>query len=259
MQRAYQAIVLTLLAVSLAARSTKADDAMKLTLYDDGISCPGNCDAHVVINPDDNGTRFAFDPASSRASPRPCTVGQECRICFGTADDTCMSALYRGGGPPKGTFDFTPAFYREQCSQTRITTALRNQCDSLDKDVRDKSYDAHINCLANPSDSHCKAIITEAEAKREADIPKRDQCLKMGEDTYNKKQTDPRERRANNCDYSFADIGGPNSKGVTWRVLLPAACRPGTYVGQNGTDCCSSDVRFAASVHPECSSFFPAP
>jgi hypothetical protein len=42
---------------------------MKLTIYDDGLSCPGNCDSHVVMFRTDNGTRFAFRPDSTRTNP----------------------------------------------------------------------------------------------------------------------------------------------------------------------------------------------
>jgi hypothetical protein len=68
-------------------------------------------------------------------------------------------------------------------------------------------------------------------------------------------RTDPRERRANACNYSDLRLGGSGDR--RWRLLLPAACRPDTFVGRDGLDCCSENVRFAASVHPECTTFFP--
>jgi len=78
----------------------------------------------------------------------------------------------------------------------------------------------------------------------------------MGERPYNLAQSDPKERRANNCNYSDLRLGG--KPGKRWRLLLPAACRPGTFVDNFGLDCCSTDVRFAAANHPECRSFFPS-
>jgi hypothetical protein len=50
-------------------------------------------------------------------------------------------------------------------------------------------------------------------------------------------------------------LGGSATK--HWHLLLPAACREGTYVDRFGLDCCSADIRFAASNHPECAAFFP--
>jgi hypothetical protein len=43
-----------------------------------------------------------------------------------------------------------------------------------------------------------------------------------------------------NCAY---EKGGTskNSRGDPWRKLLPAACRPGTFVGLDGLDCWSGD------------------
>jgi hypothetical protein len=59
---------------------------------------------HVVLNKANNGTRYAFRPDSSRATPKKCVTSQTCRICFGEADSSCMNALYRGGGPKVGAF-----------------------------------------------------------------------------------------------------------------------------------------------------------
>jgi hypothetical protein len=69
---------------------------IKLTIYDDGLSCPGNCDAHVVIFPSDNGTRYAFRSNSTRSNPQKCIYGDDCVICFGESEATCMHAKYRG-------------------------------------------------------------------------------------------------------------------------------------------------------------------
>jgi hypothetical protein len=65
------AIIEILVAACSAFFGARAQE-MTLTIYDDGKAYPGGCDAHVVVNPSDNGTRFAFDPASSRPRPQKC-------------------------------------------------------------------------------------------------------------------------------------------------------------------------------------------
>jgi hypothetical protein len=249
--------ILGVLGLALLLSGAAAARDMQLTIYDDGRSCPGNCDAHVVINDDDNGTRFAFSPASTRQNPRPCAVGQLCRICFGEPDATCMTARYRGAGPPLGKFDFTPAFYDEHCARSDIPAALRRQCTSLNNAIQRGGYDRRINCFAEPAHSACRNLLASATAAQQADIPKRDRCLALGEARYNREQSNPRERRSNACNYSEQRLGGPNRNGVRWRLLLPAACRDGTFVGRDGLDCCSANLRFVASVDPECAAFFP--
>jgi hypothetical protein len=229
---------------------------MKLTIYDDGMSCPSNCDAHVVMNKRDNGTRYAHSPSSTRAAPVACKDGEDCVICFSEADASCTTVKYRGGGPPFGTFDFTPAFYQDSCKDgTKVPDAVVAACKSFDKIVSKFGYDKATNCFERPDDPKCTAVITTAKAAQDADIPKRLLCIKMGEPAFNKAQTDPRERRTNACNYSQMSLGGTTAK--SWRLLLPAACRPGTYVDKYGLDCCSADTRFAAENHPECSAFFP--
>jgi hypothetical protein len=226
---------------------------MKLTIYDDGISCPANCDAHFVMNPADNGTRYAHSSESSRTAPKRCTVGSSCVICFGEPDSSCMTATYRGGGPAKGRFDFTPAFYQVNCSRTDIPTALTAECTSLNQAAVKLHYTKKLNCIAMPDNPKCATIISAAKAMQDADIPKREKCL-PDEDAYNKAQSDPKEKRTNQCNYSLLLLGGKGRK--HWHRLLPAACRPGTYVDQYGLDCCNADVRFAAANHDECVRFF---
>jgi hypothetical protein len=230
-----------------------------LTIYDDGMSCPAGCDAHVVLNARENGTVNAFSAGSSRTSPQPCRNGELCNICFSDAADSCMQAIYRGGGPPAGKFDFTPAFYDQNCSRSDIPAALRRQCSALDRAVRDNGYQNATNCFANAAAPGCAALMAEARRQQEADRPEREKCLSLGEASYNRQQADPNKRRANSCNYTQAKLGGPNANGVRWRKLMPGACREGTFVGRDGLDCCSTSVRFAASVQPECRRFFPRP
>jgi hypothetical protein len=230
---------------------------MRITIYDDGKSCPGDCDAHFVANPADNGTRFVSDPASPRANPRRCVAGQACRVCFGNDDSTCMTALYRGGGPSPRTIDATPSFFAAHCNRPGNPSALVAYCRSLDRAVAANGYDRRVNCIAEPTDPRCTAIIARARAAQAEDEPRYAECRRLGEAAYNRRQSDPRRRRSLACAYSFQSLGGPNSRGTRWRLLMPGACRPGTYVGRDGLDCCSADIRFAASNHRECSIYFP--
>jgi hypothetical protein len=215
-----------------------------------------DCLAHVVMFPADNGSRYAFRPNSTKSNPHKCISGEDCVICFGESDATCMHAKYRGNGPSVGRFDFTPAFYSENCSRSDIPDALRKQCNSLDKAASHLGYADAINCFNAHGDPKCKTIMTSSETAQEVDIPKRKKCTEMGQEKYNAAQSDPRERRANDCNYSDLRLGG--KPGNRWRLLLPAACRPGTFVDKFGLDCCSGDVRFAAANHPECKAFFPS-
>src|SRR4051794_9429027 len=83
------------------------------TMYSDGRSCPGACDAHVVFQKRLNGTRNAFlPPLANRADSgdHACVNGQSCMICFDQLDVSCITVMFRGSGPPDGKFDFTPAF-----------------------------------------------------------------------------------------------------------------------------------------------------
>jgi len=246
-----------LVLVFATASICSADEAkqMKLTIYDDGLSCPGSCDAHVVMNPVDNGTENAFLPGSKRSDPKECVEGASCTICFNEADESCMSVLYRGGGPPAGTFDFTPAFYDEYCQMNAIPSALAAQCASLTALIKKKGYDKRLNCFEYPKDPKCVAVLTEAKAAQDGDIPIRNECLQMGEKAFNKAQPTDATRRRYACNYTQELSGGTPAK--RWHKLLPAACRPGTYVDPQGLDCCSGRVNFAAYDHPECVSFFP--
>jgi hypothetical protein len=224
-----------------------------LTIYDDGKACPGNCDAHVVFYQTENGTRYAYLPTSSRTAPKACIKDQPCTICFSDADNSCMTALYRGGGPKPGRFDFTPAFYQQNCPRSDIPDALRSACKEMGSAASSLGYDKRTNCIAKPDDPKCVSLIDAAKKAQKEDGPKRDACIAQGEDTYNAKQTDAKEERALDCNYSKLNLGG----GGRWRKLLPAACRAGTYVDPNGLDCCTADIRFDAVNHPECWSFFP--
>src|SRR5687767_14716582 len=43
---------------------------------------------------------------------------------------------------------------------------------------------------------------------------------------------------------------------VTWKKLLPGVCRPGTFVGRNGLDCCSRNLSADGPLGAECIRFY---
>jgi hypothetical protein len=177
-------------------------------------------------------------------------------ICFGTGGDTCIEARYRGSGPPTGRFDFTPAFYEAACGQARLPAALAAECRRLESAITQGGYDLRLNCIAEPSAGPCAAMMAAAETKRARDAIEREKCRALGGDSaYNAQQPDQHLHRTQGCNY-FLNQKGSNSRGQTWFKLAPGACRPHTYVGRDGLDCCSASLFAAAALHPECRKFF---
>lgn len=227
---------------------------MEPTVYDDGRSCPNDCDAHVVFHPNHNGTRNAFDPSSTRAAPRRCVAGRPCTICFSEAESSCMTATYRGAGPPPRRFDFTPAFYEENCPRSGLPTPLAAQCRAAQRAL--PALEARANCVATPEHEKCRVMMREAARRKAADDLMYEECLAEGEARFNRDK--PRRlQRSLACAYEKFGTGR-NSSGVTWRKLLDGACRPGTYAGRDGLDCCTGSLYEAALLGRECSLFFVA-
>jgi hypothetical protein len=230
---------------------------MEPTAYDDGKSCPGGCDAHVVFHPRHNGTRNAYDPASTRSAPRPCRRGEQCRICFSEEESSCMTALYRGGGPPLRRFDFTTTFYEENCARADLPAPLARQCAAARP--RREELGRLVNCVKESDHPRCRALMTEAARRKTADEALYDECKRLGEDRFNRLHRGrPRLQRSLECAYERHPTGR-NSRGVTWRKLLDGACRPGHYAGRNGLDCCNGSVQGAALLASECTAFFVRP
>lgn len=224
------------------------------TIYDDGKSCPNNCDAHVVFHPSNNGTGNAFDPSSSRSAPRKCVVGQQCKICFSKDDASCMLATYRGAGPDIDRFDFTPAFYEENCPRTDVPAAFARQCRSAQPSI--DALRNQVNCITNPTHEKCKPMMDRLVARKAADDVLFTECKRLGEAEFNRKNRNhPERQRSNDCAYENLRTGR-NSHGQRWRKLLDGACRAGTYVGRDGLDCCSGSLYAAAFLGSECKSFF---
>ena len=241
------------LAVLLCSLSSFSQaETIRLTIYSDGLSCPANCDSHVVFQDALNGTEFAHKPGTNTGK---CIRGEKCRICIESGGQQCLEVMYRGTGPGKKTFDFTPAFYKETCVSTPNQPALATKCFELKRAA--KNFEDRINCIADPENAKCKQIIASANAKRELDLPKFKECLAVGEKTFNKDKANP-EKRTHSCAYELIGTGGPNSKGTTWKKLLPGACRAGTFVGRDGLDCCSGYIFEDGPMDLECRGFYPA-
>lgn len=255
-------------ALILIAGAAYADDAvtLSLTTYDDGFSCPGNCDAHVVFRKQYNGTRNAFlpadgaDPLANRANAAqfPCVKGRECVVCFTEQSESCIVAMYRGTGPVVGRVDATPAFMKEWCEKAAVPEAIATECRRLKQDAA--TLAARINCIAEPTHAKCKSKMEAAVAARAADAPEFEKCLAMGVEKYNAQQSDANLHRSVNADCPYYENQRQtNSQGKSWQKLSPGACREGLFVGPNGTDCCSGDPMQAAVDFLECRSFYPKP
>jgi hypothetical protein len=246
---------LLILVVSLLAASQVQSVEFEPTCYDDGVACPASCDAHVVLHPSHNGTLHARKPESTTAQPEKCKVGENCVVCFSETPESCVKAIYRGAGPPKNRFDFTPAFYASVCGSTDLPIPLVQQCKALER-TRAK-ISSRVNCFDEPSHAKCSTLIRTAKELQEKDVVLFEECRSLGEAAFNRKyMTEPVLQRSNNCMYEKHGTGR-NSLGVAWRRLLPAACRPGSFVGKAGLDCCSSDTFNAACFFSECSIYFP--
>ncbi len=247
--------ILILLCLSYAAPSTFSTlpqaRNMIATIYDDGKSCPNDCDAHVVFHRTHNGTRNAFDPASTRSAPRQCVAGQPCNICFSESASSCMSATYRGGGPAVGRFDFTPAFYEENCSRENLPAVFAAQCRSAQPAIN--RLRTRINCIANPGHEKCRVLMETVARRKAADDVIYEECKTLGEAEFNRRHRNrPRMQRSNDCAYEKLRRGG----GGRWRRLLDGACRSGNYVGRDGLDCCSGSLFASAMLGRECLQFF---
>lgn len=229
-------------------------ELIRLTIYDDGISCPAGCDAHVVFHSSLNGTEFAHNPKTIVAPFEKCVKGQTCRICLESGGKQCLQTTYRGAGPSKKTFDFTPAFYSKACSGQPQQASLQNKCNDLRKAA--KALEGRINCIANPDDVNCETIIAAARKLQLADRIAYQSCITEGQKQFNLKRPQS-EQRSIKCAYEQHGTGGPNSKGVTWRKLLPGACRDNTFVGRDGLDCCSGNTLADGPFAHECRAFYP--
>lgn len=234
--------------------SSAYSQEVRLTIYDDGLSCPSNCDSHVVFHPTLNGTQYAHHPDTKQSPFRKCVSGEKCHICFASHLNQCMEVMYRGGGPSKMTFDFTPSFYSDSCPGAETHTVLRNKCKELK--LSEQSLAGRVNCIKEQNNGRCTQLIATARAAKDADLPLYESCREQGETKFNVAHPKD-EQRSLACAYEKFGTGGPNSKGTTWRKLLPAACREGSFVGKDGLDCCNGIPFADGPLGRECRSFYP--
>jgi hypothetical protein len=229
----------------------------RLTIYDDGLSCPAGCDAHVVFHPSMNGTEWAHQPKTPQTSGGPyerCVAGTPCRLCLVSGEQQCLEVMYRGGGPTVNTFDFTPRFFQAACATTPAQPELARKCQELAQAAAGLA--GRKNCIAQPDTPGCQALIETALAAQKADRVEYGACQAQGQDAYNLTKA-PAQQRSLQCAYERHGTGGPNSKGTTWRRLLPGACRDGTFVGRDGLDCCTGVTLADGPFALECRAFYP--
>jgi hypothetical protein len=197
-----------------------------------------------------------LDPSTTAPPFGKCRSGQICRICLESGGKQCFQIMYRGAGPPPKTFDFTPNFYQTACAGTPPQPELARKCETLRTAAA--ALVGRQNCIADPGHALCTELIQSAAARRSADRAEFEQCVASGEQEYNKRKPPP-QQRALGCAYEKTGTGGPNSKGKTWRKLLPGACRDGTFVGRDGLDCCSGITLNDGPLGSECRAFYPRP
>lgn len=243
--------IFVLLGILLPLQS--AAEAVRLTIYDDGMSCPGNCDAHVVLHPSLNGTEFAHAPATPKSPYSKCTDGAPCELCLVSGHQQCLSVMYRGAGPTLMTFDLTPAFYEQACPSASTIPLLQTKCNEISKAAA--GLTGSVNCISEPANPLCKALMDAENRRRAEDQPLYEQCKTLGEAKFNAAQ-EQSKHRSNDCAYESKATGGPNSKGTTWRRLLPGACRLGTFVGRDGLDCCNGNPVSDGPLGLECRAFY---
>jgi hypothetical protein len=233
--------------------------AMEVTCYHDGESCPGGCDSHVVFKPAHNSRalerRNAYRPGT-RLDPEPCRNGEECTFCFSPDPDDCVDTVFRGDGPPVGKVDVTPDFLHENCfypgtldPRRSIPEGLKGICSYVRASAA--ALEARVNCVADPGHPRCAEFMDSKIREKEADRKLYEECLRVGESAFNRDRPDS-QKRVYACAYSYLThpVGGR-----AFRRLLPGACDGGAFVSPGGFDCCSADtVRSACSG--DCNSYF---
>jgi hypothetical protein len=235
--------------------------SMNVTCYMDGNSCPNGCDSHVVFKPDHNSSssvRKNAYLAGTRFNPQACKDGQACTICFSSNAADCVTTIFRGSGPPVGRFDVTPGFLLRHCYSDDLLN-LRSDMpagiQSICKSVRkiSTSYQTKINCIDNPTHPTCKSFMTEQEKKKNDDLSKYEECLRLGETKYNAGKSES-EQRIYGCAYrKLSTKHGVNQ--TLWHDLMPGACPKDSFVSPNGLDCCSAN-EVVSACSGDCGVFF---
>ncbi len=196
------------------------------TCYDDGDSCPGGCDEHVVANSATNGTARYHAPGSTPGDWRDCRNGQDCEVCFGDDPADCITVTHRGSGPDAGRADFTASFWEDLCAVEDLPDELDGQCDRIEQSSENLRA---VSCLEDPDAAGCEGVAPTAEEIAAARQAVRD-CLE-------------RENGNWRCHYR-----GPNG------TMSPGSCENGA-VNSSGWDCCTGD-RFHDACVTGCSAYY---
>jgi len=156
--------------------SVTPSDTYKATVYDDGKSCPGGCkEPHVVFDLRDNGIARAHAPDSKSGEFKPCVKGRRCRICFKIGNDPkdCMEETFHGGGPARGRFDFSVAFFRKRCGEAH-PKPVADMCAYINR--QHGNYKNRFNCFTHAEDPRCKKVIDDAKRAKLEDLADHTKC-----------------------------------------------------------------------------------
>ncbi len=206
-------------ATAVRARDLERQEELHATCYDDGDSCPGDCDAHVVANNATNGSARFHAPGSQAGDWRSCRNGQDCEVCFGDDPADCITVTYRGTGPDEGRADFTATFWEQLCGEDDLPATLDDECDRIEG-ASDQLR--AVSCLEEPDAQGCEDLVPTAEERAAAEQAVQD-CLARRNNTWR-------------CYYQ-----GPNG------TMSAGACDSGA-VNASGWDCCTGDEFHDACV-----------
>jgi len=208
------------------ARDLSGQNELHATCYDDGASCPGGCDEHVVANNATNGSARFHAPGSSAGDWLDCRNGQDCEVCFGGDPADCITVTYRGTGPDAGRADFTASFWEELCAVNDLPDALDDECDRIEGSGDQLRA---VSCLDDPTAAGCEDLVPTADERTAAQQAVAD-CLEERNGSWR-------------CHYQ-----GPNG------TLSAGACENGA-VNSSGWDCCSGD-RFHDACVTGCGEYY---
>jgi len=213
-------------ATRVRARDLAGQDELHATCYDDGDSCPGGCDEHVVANNATNGSARFHAPGSGAGDWRSCRDGLGCEVCFGDDPEGCITLTYRGTGPDAGRADFTAAFWAGICQRGDLPDTLDDECTRIDNAAADLRA---VSCLQRPDAPSCVGVVPTAAELAAARQAVQD-CLSRRNNSWR-------------CYYR-----GPNG------TLSAGTCGNGA-VNSSGWDCCSGDRAHDACV-TGCSQYY---
>jgi hypothetical protein len=203
---------------AVRAQDLRGQAELHATCYDDGDSCPGDCDPHVVANNATNGTARYHAPGSTPGNWQDCRNGQDCEVCFGDDPDDCITVTHRGTGPDAGRADFTASFWEELCALGDLPETLDAECERIEQGGEGLRA---VSCLEDPSAAGCEIAAAQQAVQ---------DCL-------------ARENGNWRCHYR-----GPNG------TMSPGSCESGA-VNSSGWDCCTGD-RFHDACVTGCGRYY---